>query len=119
MLATSPYEVVTPTRAGYRDLSPEAAFAARGRVRLIDVRDADEINGELGHIPGVEWVPLPTLETRAPTWDRDGELILVCRSGARSGRAAETLVRLGFRKVMNLAGGMLAYNAAGLPVARG
>lgn len=118
MLAPDPFENATPTGAGYRDISPRAAFAARGRVRLIDVREADEINGELGHIPGVEWVPLATLEARARTWERAAELILVCRSGGRSGRAAEALVRAGFRKVMNLAGGMLAYRAAELPVER-
>jgi rhodanese-related sulfurtransferase len=118
MLAVSPYEIAIPTRAGYRDISPEATFAARGKARLIDVREADEINGELGHIPGIEWVPLATLEKRMRTWNHAEEIILVCRSGARSGRGAEAMVNAGFQKVMNMAGGMLAYNAAGLPVAR-
>ena len=54
---------------------------------------------------------------RARTWNRDDELVIVCRSGARSARAAEALAAMGFRRVMNLTGGMLAYTAAGLPVA--
>jgi rhodanese-related sulfurtransferase len=41
---------------------------------------------------------------------------MVCRSGARSGRAAAALLGMGFTDVTNLTGGMLAWNAAGLPV---
>lgn len=106
------------TLAGYRDVSPQALFAARGEVRLIDVREPDEYVGELGHLPGAELVPLATVGARAAGWDHDVELVLICRSGARSARAAEDLVRAGFRHVMNLAGGMLAYHAARLPVER-
>jgi sulfur-carrier protein adenylyltransferase/sulfurtransferase len=106
------------TLAGYRDISPQALFAARGEVRLIDVREPDEFTGELGHLPGAELVPLATVGARAASWDRAAELVVICRSGARSGRAAEELVRAGFQHVMNLAGGMLAYNAAQLPVER-
>lgn len=106
------------TLAGYRDISPQALHAALGKVRLIDVREPDEYIGELGHIRGTELVPLATVGASAATWDREAELVMICRSGARSGRAAEQLSRAGFRYVMNLAGGMLAYNAAQLPVER-
>lgn len=106
------------TLAGYRDISPQALFAARGEVRMIDVREPDEYAGELGHLPGAELVPLASVGARAASWDRDAELVLICRSGGRSSRAAEDLVRAGFHHVMNLAGGMLAYHAARLPVER-
>jgi glyoxylase-like metal-dependent hydrolase (beta-lactamase superfamily II) len=53
-------------------------------------------------------VPLATLGACAASWRKDEEILLVCRSGARSGRAAQALVAAGFQKVMNLAGGMLA-----------
>jgi len=112
------YETATPTRAGYRDVSPAALNAARGAVRIVDVREAHELTGELGHIHGVERVPLATVATRAGGWRKDDEVVLVCRSGGRSSSAALALVAAGFRKVMNLAGGMLAYHAAGLPVER-
>lgn len=118
MLATSPFETGHPTRAGYRDVTPAATHAARGRVRLIDVREPHEYTGELGHIAGAELVPLATVASQAHAWDKNAEIILICRSGARSGRAAEALVAAGFRRVMNMAGGMLAYNAAHLPVER-
>jgi sulfur-carrier protein adenylyltransferase/sulfurtransferase len=104
------------TLAGYREVSPQALFAARGEVRLIDVREPDEYVGDLGHLEGAELVPLATVSACAATWDREAELVMICRSGGRSGRAAEQLVRAGFRHVMSLAGGMLAYRAAELPI---
>ncbi|MBP8810748.1 MAG: rhodanese-like domain-containing protein [Kofleriaceae bacterium] len=103
---------------GYRDVSPAATLAARGAVRLIDVREPHEYTGELGHIAGAELVPLATVLDASRAWERERDVILICRSGARSGRAAEALVAAGFARVMNMAGGMLAYNAAGLPVER-
>jgi rhodanese-related sulfurtransferase len=105
-------------RGGYRDVTPAAALAARGSVRLVDVREPDEFYGELGHIDGAELVPLATVMAAAADWDRSAEVILVCRSGNRSGRAAAALASAGFERVMNLAGGMIAYGAAGLPIAR-
>lgn len=105
-------------RGGFRDISPAAAFQARGKAQLIDVREPSEFNAELGHIPGSELVPLGTLGLHFGRWDKAADLILICRSGGRSSRAAEALVAAGFTRVMNMAGGMLAYNAAGLPVER-
>jgi rhodanese-related sulfurtransferase len=99
------------------DITPAEAYRARGRARLVDVREAHELASD-GFIPGIEHVPLANVGANARTWDRDQEVILVCRSGARSGRAADLLVSMGFRHVRNLTGGMLAYRAAGLPVDR-
>jgi rhodanese-related sulfurtransferase len=98
-------------------IAPADAVRSRGTARLIDVREPHELHGDLGRIPGCESIPLGSIERAAATWDRDEPLVMICRSGARSARATEALVRLGFRRVMNLAGGMLAYRAAGLPVA--
>jgi rhodanese-related sulfurtransferase len=103
--------------ASYREISPDDAYRARGKARLIDVREAGELTLD-GYIPGVEHVPLDTLEAQARTWDQDDELVLICRSGARSGRAAAALAAMGFRRVMNMTGGIVAYRAAGLPVVR-
>jgi rhodanese-related sulfurtransferase len=100
------------------EVNPAAAYELRGAVRIIDVREPDEFTGDLGHIPGAELVPLATVERAAVTWDRNVAIVVVCRSGGRSGRAGQALVAAGFRRVMNMTGGMLAYRAAGLPVAR-
>ena len=118
MQATSPFDHGQPTRGGYRDVSPADTIAARGAARLVDVREPHEYLGELGHVPGSELVPLASVAAAAQRWDRERDVILICRSGARSGRAAEAMVAAGFARVMNMAGGMLAYNAAGLPVER-
>ena len=50
-------------------------------------------------------------------WDPAAPLVVVCRSGGRSSNAAAQLAAAGFTRVMNMAGGMLAYRAEGLPVA--
>lgn len=100
---------------GYRDLSPLAAVHHLGDVRLIDVREPDEFVGPLGHIPGAELVPVSTVPDAAAAWDRDEPILLICRSGARSARAATALAAMGFRHPFNLAGGMIAWDASALP----
>ncbi len=102
---------------GFRDIDPLLLHEHRGAVRIVDVREQDEYSGELGHIPGAELVPLATVPAKARSWNPDDELVVVCRSGGRSGSAARQLVQMGFTRVMNLRGGMTAYCAAKLPVA--
>ncbi len=80
-------------------------------ARVIDVREPDEFDGELGHLEGAELVPLATLADAAGPWDRQAPVVLVCRSGARSGRAAQALLSMGFHAVASLRGGMLAVRA--------
>lgn len=114
---THPFEEARPNRAGYRDITVEAAYRSRGLARLVDVREASELAAD-GFIAGIEHIPMGVVETQAAGWNKDQDIILICRSGNRSGRVAEVLVRRGFRRVMNMTGGMIAYTAAGLPVAR-
>ena len=111
-------ERATPNPAGYHDIDPASVAAARADVRIVDVREPHEFTGELGHIPGSELVPLGQVEAAAASWDQEPELVLICRSGNRSGRAAAALAAKGFHRVMNMVGGMLAYNEAKLPVER-
>ena len=101
---------------GFRDVDPILLSEHLGEAHLVDVREPHEYVGELGHIEGTELVPLATVTSKAATWDRDAELVVICRSGARSGQAARALVGMGFTRVMNLRGGMLAYNQARLPI---
>lgn len=112
------YSRGTPMSQGFRDVSPADVAARRGDARIVDVRQPAEFTGELGHVPGAELVPLGTLPDAARGWDREAPIVLVCRSGARSSSGAAQLVAAGFRRVMNLAGGMMAYNAHGLPIER-
>lgn len=93
------------------------------KVLLVDVREPDEYLK--GHIKGSINVPRGVLEFRvdnnypgviAELADRSVEMILYCRSGARSALAAETLGALGYASVVSMAGGYLAWEAAQLPV---
>jgi len=97
----------------------ELVHQAGPDVRVVDVREPHELVGELGHIRGAELVPLAGLEAAAAGWSRAQPIVLVCRSGARSGRAAALLASMGFATPINMTGGMLAWNAHRLPVERG
>ena len=91
----------------YRELPVtdyEAAVGANGQ--LIDVREPDEVAE--GTLPGAVNIPLGDLPDRVGEIDRSRPVILLCRSGGRSGKAAQFLVDNGFTEVTNLAGGMLA-----------
>jgi rhodanese-related sulfurtransferase len=87
---------------------------------LLDVREADEFTGELGHISGSMLIPLRHLPERAKELERyrDREIIAICRAGVRSTTAAAILAALGFEHVCNLKGGMLDWTDAQLPVER-
>lgn len=76
-------------------------------LNLVDVREPEEV--ALGMIPGALHIPLGELPYRYGEIPPDQEVILVCRSGNRSGRACEYLQALGYGGVKNMAGGMLDY----------
>jgi rhodanese-related sulfurtransferase len=85
-------------------------------IRRIDVREPHEFNGPLGHLPGAELVPLGVVPLRCAEWNPEEPVLLICRSGGRSGQAAAFLKSRGFVRPIPLAGGMLAVEQAGLPV---
>ncbi|HEU4615422.1 MAG TPA: MBL fold metallo-hydrolase [Kofleriaceae bacterium] len=102
----------------FADVDPDYVASRKDAVALVDVREPFEFTGELGHVPGAQLVPLAALMNEAVAWDPEREIVLVCRSGARSARAASELARRGFRHLYNLRGGMIAWNQARLPVER-
>lgn len=89
------------------------------KVRVIDVRESDELTQEPGHIPGVEWIPASHLQAASDAWDPETPIVLVCRSGRRSARTAALLEAAGFRKVAALTGGMIAWSLYDLPLSHG
>ena len=84
-----------------------------GRFRVIDVRQHQEI--AMGSVPGAEALPLHLLPHKIGEIDKNETLVLVCRSGARSGQATAFMQQQGFENVYNLRGGMIGWTASGLP----
>jgi len=99
------------------EMAVEAAHARLGDYLVLDVREPHEIDGPLGHVAGARLVPLGVLDRDAGTLPAGRVILAVCRSGRRSERACEILAAHG-RRAINLAGGMIAWNRAGLPIER-
>ncbi len=97
------------TVTGVPEVTPTWLAGALGSVRVIDVRSPEEFHGD-GHLPDAELAPLPDLELAARAWSRTEPIVLVCRSGGRSGKAAHLLESLGFSHVASLRGGMQRYH---------
>ncbi|GAE94865.1 rhodanese-like domain protein [Gracilibacillus boraciitolerans JCM 21714] len=76
------------------------------KVNVIDVRENDEV--AQGVIPGAKHIRLAEIPERLDEIDKNEHHYMVCRSGARSGRASEFLEANGY-DVTNMAGGMLAW----------
>jgi rhodanese-related sulfurtransferase len=94
----------------------EASRRQAAGALLIDVRQPDEWNA--GHAPNARLIPLGSLASRLAEVPRDREVVLICRSGNRSGLAQRQLLQLGYEQVFNVSGGMHAWARAGLPVER-
>jgi molybdopterin/thiamine biosynthesis adenylyltransferase/rhodanese-related sulfurtransferase len=100
---------------------PEIDVAEANRRRaagatLIDVRE--QVEWDAGRIAGSLFIPVGSLaqEIAAAAPDRDTEIVLYCHSGVRSGLGAQQLQGLGYPNVVNMAGGIVAWRAAGLPI---
>ncbi len=89
----------------------------RDRIRLIDVREPSELSGPQGRLDGGEPVPLATVIEASKGWDKDDRLVIYCRVGGRSDKAALQLEGLGFRSVASMTGGILRWSKLGLPLA--
>jgi hydroxyacylglutathione hydrolase len=83
-------------------------------MAVIDVRSADEFRG--GHVRGARHIMAGHLADHVGELPRDRPIALVCGSGYRSTVAASVLERAGFHDVVNVAGGMVAWERAGLGV---
>ncbi len=94
----------------------EAHRRQKAGAVLIDVREPDEWRA--GHAPRATLVPLGKLPARLAELPRDREILLICRSGNRSGQAQRWLRQQGFGNTFNVVGGMNDWQRADLPVER-
>ena len=96
------------------DVAPEDAVElVEAGALLLDVREPDE--WQAGHAPGAMHVPMREIPARVEDLSTDRRIVAICRSGARSRTVAEALVGAGF-DVVNVGGGMRAWEAADLPI---
>ena len=98
------------------DVGALKAAQAAGSLTLVDVRTPQEFAE--GHVPGAINIPVDTISSRLSELvaHKEGEVYLICRSGARSARAQSMLASAGFAHPINVTGGTLAWISAGYPV---
>lgn len=90
-----------------------------GGAQVLDVRTAGEfIGGHLKNVLQADWTDREQFVERTKHLDKNKTLLIYCASGIRSAQAAAFLKQEGFREVINLQGGIAAWNAAGKPVVR-
>lgn len=121
-------EVLAAARAGVRRLTPRETFDALGRGALVVDTRTDVQRSEQGELPGVlvidrtvlEWRLDPSSPHRVPeATGYDVEVVVVCRQGYSSSLAAASLRSVGLHRATDLAGGVEAWLAEGLPVGTG
>jgi rhodanese-related sulfurtransferase len=107
------------TPASYTTLSVQKAYDQLRQSRdalIVDVRNPDEW-ATTGVLPGATLIPLPEFEQRAPReLSKDRPIYVICNSGNRSRAASDILIKLGYKHVFNIDGGIQAWLSAGLPV---
>ena len=99
------------TVAGIWEIEPATLAEMSAPVQVVDVREAEEFTGPLGHIRGAKLIPLDQLANRVGELSRTTPVVTVCRSGARSAQAVVLLQRAGVEQAANLSGGMLRWVA--------
>ncbi len=100
-----------PTKPDVEEVTPTELKAEldQGRdIFILDVRNPDE--WEIGHLEQAALIPLDELQERLNELDPAREIVVHCKSGARSARAIEQMKEHGFSKLRNLEGGILAWS---------
>jgi rhodanese-related sulfurtransferase len=107
--------MTNPDGSKVRDLTPAevARGLTEGRMLLVDVREPNETAIE--RYPGAVIVPLSTFDPAQIPDPQGREVVFACRSGRRSVTASQAAQSQGYSYDAHLAGGILAWKAAGLP----
>jgi rhodanese-related sulfurtransferase len=97
---SSPWKEITP-----RDL--QERLEAGETPLLLDVRTAPEVAA--CHLPRIVWIPMSDLPFRYSELDADREIVVLCEHGVRSVRVCQFLADQGYRKLVNMTGGMSGW----------
>jgi phage shock protein E len=98
------------------DVATVRALQDRSDVVMIDVREPYEFDA--GHVADTTLIPMGEVPARLAEIPKDKTVVLVCRSGNRSGQVTEYLKGQGYSNIHNMEGGIVAWQAAGYPVNR-
>ncbi len=94
----------------------EVAAAVRDGAVMLDVRE--DFEWRAGRASGARHVPLATLPGHLDELARSEPIYLICATGNRSRKAGEYLRQAGFERPINVSGGTVAWQRAGLPIER-
>lgn len=99
-------------------LNPVGAVQLINREKAVVVDVCEPAEFAAGHVGGAKNIPLADMEKKlaAAVKNKSLPLILVCQSGVRSGRAVAIAKKLGYDQAQSMAGGMVSWKAANLPV---
>ena len=89
-------------------------WVKRGAL-LVDVREKDEVKQLAFDVPNIVNIPLSEFENRFSELPKDKELVIVCRAGVRSLRAAGFLINHGYETVVNMKHGIIRWVNKGFP----
>ncbi|MFL6550019.1 MAG: MBL fold metallo-hydrolase [Povalibacter sp.] len=106
---------VTTTYGGVLEISPQWVAAHADAVHILDVRTRHETNEERTRIRNAQLIPIDELRTRLEEVPKDKPVMTICRSGKRSVLAFTILRDAGWTEVANTNGGLLRWQAEGLP----
>jgi len=93
------------------------AGLAKGEIVLVDIREPDEFVS--GHVPGAVNLPLSRLTPAALPRPTDKKVVIMCRSGNRSGRLASMLPKVGREDIIDYSGSMIDWTRRGGPIVKG
>lgn len=96
------------------DVHEAAQHAQQQAALILDVRGTSEYQDQ--HIPGVQHIPMGYVPQRLEQIPRNRQIIIHCGGGVRSQVVASILQQNGFEQVANMAGGISAWESAGLPL---
>ena len=104
-----------PMNPNVIDVTVEDVFTCKDCVRIVDVREIHEWEGEYGHIAEASHIILGTLPQKLTQLSPDEVIVFVCRSGGRSAQAAMYAKQNGYAQAFNMKGGMIEWTRQNLP----
>jgi len=104
----APVEAAEPPVAELTPRELSARLAASDPLDLVDVREPHE--WEIARLPGARLAPLSSFEGALAGFARDRDVVLYCKGGVRSLKAARQLLAAGHRRVWSLAGGITRWS---------